>query len=211
MDSLKLAVPDALSAIVVPRKALHGVHCFHIMWRGRRTPGSPDRPTCAGSGWGGSRSCAATAKADRHSPGTQTRLSLRSSRMWVRDPGAWPQRLVWVTNFGMQTLGPRAAKVYPMKSIGGSTLFIDERSISVSSKVLPTVKGDSVVYIHSGHPYLAQYHLSSGSLSPAIDNCSFYGRTPGPSSLVHHVFSCSIRNQWCVGVFTLFSFCTVSL
>ena len=116
----------------------------------------------------------------------------------VRDPAAWPQRLVWVTNFGMQTLGPRAAKVYPMKSIGGSTLFIDERSISVSSKVLPTVKGDSVVYIHPGHSYLAQYHLSSGSLSPAIDNCSLYGRTPGPSSLVHHVFSCSIRNQWCL-------------
>ncbi|PUZ62879.1 hypothetical protein GQ55_3G022000 [Panicum hallii var. hallii] len=74
--------------------------------------------------------------------------------------------------------------------------FIPERNISVSSKVLPTVKGDSVVYIHSGHPYLAQYHLSSGSLSPAIDNCSLYGRTPGPSSLVHHIFSCCIRNQW---------------
>ena len=99
----------------------------------------------------------------------------------------------------------------PPKSIGGSILFIDERSISVSSKVLPTVKGDSVVYIHSGHPYLAQYHLGSGSLSTAIDNCSLYGRMPGPSSLVHHVFSCCIRNQWCVGVFTLFSFCTVSL
>ena len=99
----------------------------------------------------------------------------------------------------------------PMKSIGGSILFIDERSISVSSKVLPTVKGDSVVYIHSGHPYLAQYHLGSGSLSTAIDNCSLYYRMPGPSSLVHHVFSCCIRNQWCVGVFTLFSFCTVSL
>ena len=99
----------------------------------------------------------------------------------------------------------------PMKSIGGSILFIDERSISVSSKVLPTVKGDSVVYIHSGHPYLAQYHLGSGSLSTAIDNCSLCGRMPGPSSLVHHVFSCCIRNQWCVGVFTLFSFCTVSL
>jgi len=50
-----------------------------------------------------------------------------------------------------------------MKSIGGSILFIDERSISVSSKVLPTVKGDSVVYIHSGHPYLAQYHLGSAA------------------------------------------------
>jgi hypothetical protein len=77
----------------------------------------------------------------------------------------------------------------PTKDIGGNTLFLEERNISVSSKVLPTVKGDNVVYIHSGRPYLGQYHLSSGSLSPAIDDCSLYGRAPGPSSLIHYIFS----------------------
>jgi len=66
-----------------------------------------------------------------------------------------------------------------MKSIGGSILFIDERSISVSSKVLPTVKGDSVVYIHPGHSYLAQYHLSSGSLSLAIVSAASMAVYPG--------------------------------
>ncbi|RCV36162.1 hypothetical protein SEVIR_7G309400v4 [Setaria viridis] len=64
----------------------------------------------------------------------------------------------------------------PTKDIRGNTLFLEERNISVSSKVLPTVKGDNVVFIRSGRPYLAQYHLGSGSLSPAIDNCSLYGR-----------------------------------
>ncbi|XP_062225165.1 uncharacterized protein LOC133923891 [Phragmites australis] len=89
----------------------------------------------------------------------------------------------------------------PIKSIGGNTLFLEERNISVSSKVLTTVKGDNVVYIHSGPPYLAQYHLSTGSLSPAIDNyCRLYGRAPGPSSLVHCIFSCCIRNRWSRGL-----------
>lgn len=99
----------------------------------------------------------------------------------------------------------------PTKNISGNTLFLYERNISVSSKVLPTVKGDNVVFERFRPPYLAQYHLSSGSLSPAIDNCSLYGRAQGPSNLVHYIFSCCIRNRWYVGVFALFSFCTVSV
>ncbi|KAF2934612.1 uncharacterized protein [Oryza sativa Japonica Group] len=85
----------------------------------------------------------------------------------------------------------------PIKSIGGHTLFIGERNISVSSKILPTVKGDNLVYLNSG---LVKYHLSSGSLSLAIDNCSLYGRAPGPSSLVHYIYSCCIRNRWSRGL-----------
>lgn len=92
----------------------------------------------------------------------------------------------------------------PIKSIGGHTLFIGERNISVSSKILPTVKGDNLVYLNSG---LVKYHLSSGSLSLAIDNCSLYDRAPGPSSLVHYIYSCCIRNRWYVSVLTLFSYC----
>ncbi|KAL6639579.1 hypothetical protein ACP70R_023309 [Stipagrostis hirtigluma subsp. patula] len=84
----------------------------------------------------------------------------------------------------------------PIKSIGGNTLFLGERNISVSSKALSTVKGDNVVYIHSTQSYVAHYHLRSGTLSSAIDDCSLYGRAPGPSSLTHYIFSCCIRNRW---------------
>jgi hypothetical protein len=36
-------------------------------------------------------------------------------------------------------------KCVPMKSIGGNTLFISERSLSVASKALPTPMGDNVI------------------------------------------------------------------
>ncbi|KAL6640714.1 hypothetical protein ACP70R_021837 [Stipagrostis hirtigluma subsp. patula] len=86
----------------------------------------------------------------------------------------------------------------PIRSIKGRTLFVEERSITVSSKVLSTVKGDNVVFVHehSGRPYLAQYHLNSGSVSPAIDDCSLYGNAQGPSCLVHYIFSCCILDRW---------------
>ncbi|TVU12723.1 hypothetical protein EJB05_46378, partial [Eragrostis curvula] len=88
----------------------------------------------------------------------------------------------------------------PIESIGGNTLFFNERGISVSSRVLPTVRGDNVVYICAGPPHLAQYNLGSGSLSPAIDTCSLYGRAQGPSNLVHYIFSCCIRDPWSRGL-----------
>ncbi|KAF8726219.1 hypothetical protein HU200_019674 [Digitaria exilis] len=88
----------------------------------------------------------------------------------------------------------------PTKNIGGNTLFLDERNLSVSSKVLSTVEGDNAVSIRSAPPYLAQYHFGSGSLSPAIDSCSLYGRAQGPSNLVHYIFSCLIRNRWSRGI-----------
>ncbi|GJM87474.1 hypothetical protein PR202_ga03433 [Eleusine coracana subsp. coracana] len=85
----------------------------------------------------------------------------------------------------------------PIQSIGGNTLFLGGRSISVSSRVLPTAKGDNVVYYNSSEPpYLAQYNLTTGTLSPAIDTCSLYGRAPGPSNLVHYIFSCCNRDNW---------------
>ncbi|GJM87402.1 hypothetical protein PR202_ga03352 [Eleusine coracana subsp. coracana] len=85
----------------------------------------------------------------------------------------------------------------PIQSIGGNTLFLGARNISVSSRVLPTAKGDNVVYYNSSEPpYLVQYNLTSGTFSPAIDTCSLYGRAPGPSSLVHYIFSCCDRDEW---------------
>jgi hypothetical protein len=87
----------------------------------------------------------------------------------------------------------------PTMNIGGNTLFLGERNISVPSKILATVKGDNVIYCRMGErPYLAQYHISSGTLLPAIDNCSLYGLAPGPSSVVLYIFSCCDRYLWCV-------------
>ncbi|CAL5079384.1 unnamed protein product [Urochloa decumbens] len=88
----------------------------------------------------------------------------------------------------------------PMRSIGDNTLFVGKRCISVSSKVLSTVTGDNVVCTHPRKSYLAQYHLSSGTWSPAIDDCSLCGRAQGPSSLVHYVVSCCTRTLWNRGI-----------
>ncbi|CAL5066286.1 unnamed protein product [Urochloa decumbens] len=88
----------------------------------------------------------------------------------------------------------------PMRSIGDNTLFVGGRCISVSSKVLSTVTGDNVACTHPRKSYLAQYHLSSGTWSPAIDDCSLYGRAQGPSSLVHYVVSCCTRTLWNRGI-----------
>ena len=84
----------------------------------------------------------------------------------------------------------------PIKSLGGNTLFMEQRNISVSSKILHTFKGDNVVYFTGSR--IVQYHLGSDSLSTAVDNCSLFGRAPGPSPLVLYVFSCCIRNPWYV-------------
>ncbi|KAL6847471.1 hypothetical protein ACP4OV_023324 [Aristida adscensionis] len=86
----------------------------------------------------------------------------------------------------------------PLNSIGGSVLFRGGRNISVCSKVLPMLMGDSVVYRCNKEDglYHAEYHLSSGTFSPAMDDCRLYGDAPGPSSLVHHIFSCCFRYQW---------------
>lgn len=65
----------------------------------------------------------------------------------------------------------------PMKSIGGNCLIVGERSMSVSSRVLQTVEGDSVIHVRSSSvqaAYVAEYHLSSDTVSPAIDDCSLY-------------------------------------
>ncbi|KAF8731806.1 hypothetical protein HU200_015745 [Digitaria exilis] len=93
-------------------------------------------------------------------------------------------------------------RIIPIRSIGDNTLFLDERCISVASKVLSTVRGDNVVCFHPRQDYLAQYHLSSGTWSRAIDDCSLYGRAQGPSSLVLYIYSCCTRTLWYGGLFT---------
>ncbi|OQU78731.1 hypothetical protein SORBI_3008G039750 [Sorghum bicolor] len=66
-------------------------------------------------------------------------------------------------------------------SIGGNCLIAGERSMSVSSRVLPTVEGDSVIHVSL-----------KKTTSEAVDDC----RAQGPSDLVHCLFSCRTCSLW---------------
>ncbi|KAM0833085.1 hypothetical protein ACQ4PT_064477 [Festuca glaucescens] len=84
----------------------------------------------------------------------------------------------------------------PITSIGDRALFIEERSLSVSSKSLPTIMAETVVYIHPRTHDFAQFQLRTGIWSRPIDELGLDGFAPGPCSLIHHVLSCCIRNVW---------------
>lgn len=100
----------------------------------------------------------------------------------------------------------------PTTSIGGNTVFISERSLSVTSKVLPNPVGDNVVCLEPAELNLVQYHLTSGTWSPATDICSLYGPAPGPCSIIHLIYSCCIRNRWYLPFLsTPFSLISISL
>jgi hypothetical protein len=62
--------------------------------------------------------------------------------------------------------------------------------------------------------YVAQHHLSSGSWSPAMDQCSLLCTEPGPCSVIQHIFTCSWKHHWYISTleFTVsFSFDIVIL
>jgi hypothetical protein len=86
----------------------------------------------------------------------------------------------------------------PVKSIGDRALFLENKCISASSKALPTVMSETVVYDHPRDHCFTQYHLNTGVWSPPMDRCSLDGLNPGPRSLVQHVFTCCIRDVWYV-------------
>ncbi|XP_051189668.1 uncharacterized protein [Lolium perenne] len=88
----------------------------------------------------------------------------------------------------------------PVTSIGDRALLIEERSLSVSSKSLPTVMAETVIYTHPRTRDFAQYQLGTGTWSQPIDECGLDGFAPGPRSLIHHVMSCCIRNVWNKGL-----------
>ncbi|TVU02709.1 hypothetical protein EJB05_51779, partial [Eragrostis curvula] len=89
----------------------------------------------------------------------------------------------------------------PVSSIGDKAIFIlAPRTLCASSKALHTITGDTVVYTHPMKQYLAQYHLTSGMWSPAMDECSLRGLAPGPSSLIHHIITCCSRERWNKGL-----------
>ncbi|PUZ37678.1 hypothetical protein GQ55_9G139600 [Panicum hallii var. hallii] len=68
--------------------------------------------------------------------------------------------------------------------------LVMERTLSVSAKALPTVIGDTIICFQPMEHYVAQYHLSRSSWSPAMDKCSLRGTEPGPCSLIQHIYTC---------------------
>ncbi|TVU22616.1 hypothetical protein EJB05_32327, partial [Eragrostis curvula] len=88
-------------------------------------------------------------------------------------------------------------RLIPLRSIGGNSLFVLQRSICVSSEAHPTIAGDSVVILHPSFKYLGEYHLRSRTWSQATDG-NYLGEEPVPSpyTLVHHIYSCCHRYYW---------------
>uniref|UniRef100_A0ACD5WMA8 Uncharacterized protein n=1 Tax=Avena sativa TaxID=4498 RepID=A0ACD5WMA8_AVESA len=88
-------------------------------------------------------------------------------------------------------------RIVPVTSIGGNALFVEERVLSVSSRVHPTIVGDSVVLLHPKEYYLGQYHLGSITWMPTADGCVIdNGGVPSPCSLIYHIFTCCHRATW---------------
>ncbi|KAM0894304.1 hypothetical protein ACQ4PT_024575 [Festuca glaucescens] len=88
----------------------------------------------------------------------------------------------------------------PVTSIGDRALFVEQRSLSVSTKSLPTIMAESVIYTHPRRHEFAQFQLGTGIWSRPIDELGLDGFAPGPCSLIHHVLSCCFRNVWNKGL-----------
>jgi hypothetical protein len=96
-------------------------------------------------------------------------------------------------------------KYIPVPSIGDKAIFVKERTLSASAKALPTLVGDTVTYFHPMEHRLVQYHFSSCSWSPAMDEISLYGSAPGPCSFIQHIHTCCSRKHWYVVVVSNYS------
>ncbi|XP_072146534.1 uncharacterized protein [Setaria viridis] len=91
-------------------------------------------------------------------------------------------------------------KYTPMTSIGDKAIFLQQRTLSASAKALPTLVGGTIMYFHPREHQLVQYHLSSGSWSPAMDQCSLRGTEPGPCSFIQHIYTCCSCKHWNKGL-----------
>ncbi|KAL6880128.1 hypothetical protein ACP4OV_011693 [Aristida adscensionis] len=88
-------------------------------------------------------------------------------------------------------------RTVPVSSIGDHVLFAGARSLCVSSSWLPSIGANSIICFHSGESYLAQYHLSTGTWSPASDGHLMLSPPLRPCSLIHHIFTCCDRRFCC--------------
>lgn len=87
----------------------------------------------------------------------------------------------------------------PMTSIGDNSLFIDERSLCVSTKASSTIVGNNVIFFHPIERCLAKYCLNSGSTTldeGGILDPKNYPRFYGPCSFIHHIFTCCRHAFW---------------
>ncbi|CAO2184284.1 unnamed protein product [Urochloa humidicola] len=83
-----------------------------------------------------------------------------------------------------------------MTGIGGDALFIGQRNLCVRSKAFPTIVGDTIVFYYGEKHYIAQYHLSSGTFSPASDGSTVGCAIQSPCSIIYHIYTCYYRQQW---------------
>jgi hypothetical protein len=88
----------------------------------------------------------------------------------------------------------------PLKSIGDNALFLGSSTsttLSVSTKVLTTLARNTVIYGRTCD-YVAQYHLATETLSPALDDSDLDGSAPCPYSLIRLILTCCAPSLWYV-------------
>ncbi|KAL6614097.1 hypothetical protein ACP70R_036367 [Stipagrostis hirtigluma subsp. patula] len=97
------------------------------------------------------------------------------------------------------------SRVIPVTSIGEHVLLLYERCVCVSPLTRVSLSlWATPVRIHEksrvlGHrSYVGQYHLGSGTWSPAIDGdlLNKENPSPSPSMLIHHIYTCCFRRYW---------------
>jgi hypothetical protein len=104
----------------------------------------------------------------------------------------------------------RGAPAMPLTSIGDQTLFIGAWNMSVNSKSLPSVQGNSIATLGAigggrvGRGAIPQYDLGSGTWSQVFDGHFLDGPMPRPYSLVLHVATCCQRLFWNSGAIFYF-------
>ena len=91
-----------------------------------------------------------------------------------------------------------------MTCIDGNALFIGGRNLCVSSKAFPILVGDTIVFYYREGRYFAQYHLSRGTLLPALDGSIIANAVSSPRSIIYDINTCCYREIWSVTCF-LFS------
>jgi hypothetical protein len=103
------------------------------------------------------------------------------------------------------------APTMPLTSIGDQTLFIGAWNMSVNSKSLPSVQGNSIAILSAiggglvGRGAIPQYDLGSGTWSQVFDVHFLDGPMPRPYSLVLHVATCCQRLFWNCGKILCFN------
>ncbi|WVZ98203.1 hypothetical protein U9M48_043672 [Paspalum notatum var. saurae] len=145
----------------------------------------------------------AKCKSSKH---THCPFSVSSGRMRLRDLGGRSDSQILSSAGHSQFLVYRldhlilgVGRIVRVTSIGANALFLDAggTNMCVSSKVFPTIVGDTIVFHNNKKNCLAQYCLSSGTLSPTSDESTSGNRIPSPCSIFYHILTCCFR-QDCV-------------